>query len=645
MKTYFERGSNSQRAAMQVAEAMMQLGRLWESEGWARLAVTLPDDRLADIGQRYLAIRSKLTVTSPWQSPAMTIANQIDLSDCPLVDWSSTRSEQTAAKQLGSGRFYFEDQAVQRGWVHTCAIASETLKEGHWIYQSVGGGVGVIDFDLDGWPDLAVAMLDGKPLESDSSPNRLFRNLNGRFADFSAPAGYADTGFSQGIAVGDFNDDGFPDMLDANIGSNRLYQNNGDGTFHEVSAQAGLSGQVWTTSAVIADIDGDDFADLFEVNYCSGREPYERPCRNSQGISTCPPLNFEAESDRVWKGVGDGTFVDVTRQWMNQTSADDLMQVAGRGLGVVAGLFDERPGLDLYVANDMTVNHLWSGESKEAGFHLTDLGAIRGLGFNGRSLAQASMGMAAADPDGDGDIDFFLTHFSDDHNTYYEQVGPGLWTDRSYQVGLSEPSMKLLGFGTQWVDFDNNGTLELIVANGHVDDVDRSDVSYYMPPQLFDRDPSGRWTELNRQDLGDYFATEHLGRVLATIDADRDGRTDVAITHLYDPVSLLINGTEDSGPSIGLELKSSRGQRDAIGAIVTMTIGDQKKTSQLTAGDGYMCSNQRRITVGLGGAKQARDVIVTWPSGTVQGFGSLESGRDYLLVEGSDEAFSLQSHR
>ena len=640
LKTHLERKGQSQRAAINIADAMMDLGRTWEAEGWARLAVSLPNDRLPDIRQRYTAIRSQLTVNTPWQTPSMKLAEHIDLSGLPAIRWVSSGATKTAAAQRSSGDVLFEDQAEQRGLIHTCEIAPDAVKEGHWIYQAVGGGLGVIDFDLDGWPDLSCAMLDGEPLKSDSSPNRLFRNLGGQFVDCTAKSNYLDAGFAQGIAIGDFNDDGFPDIFDANVGRNRLYQNNGDGTFQEVSFKAGLEGQVWTTSAVIADIDGDGTADLFETSYCGGSQPYEQPCQNrSRGIFiTCPPLKFEAEEDRIWRGLGDGKFVNATDQWMKQMSP-------GRGLGVVAGLFDEQPGLDLYVANDMTVNHLWSGQPDgEQGFELAELGAMRGLGLSGRAASQASMGMAAGDPDGDGDIDFFLTHFADDHNTYYEQTAPGFWIDRSYPVGLSEPSKKLLGFGTEWVDFDNNGAVELIVANGHIDDPGREDIGFRMPPQLFRLDRAGRWIELDRQQLGDYFADNHLGRALATVDVDRDGRVDVAITHLYDPVSLLINRTTNGGQSIGLELKSTNGQRDAIGASVTTTVGGRLVTIQLTAGDGYMCSNQRRITLGSGDFIEASDLVVTWPSGAREDFGTLTSGGDYLLVEGSGEAYLLQEH-
>ncbi|MGV3483469.1 MAG: CRTAC1 family protein, partial [Planctomycetaceae bacterium] len=634
IKTHFERGSRSQQAAMQVAESMADLGRIWEAEAWARLAVSLPTEPLKDSRERYLAIRSRLTVDTPWQLREAILGDQLDLADLPDVGWIAANEAGSMLEHGLSGQFNFRDDAYQRGWRHTCAISPEAETAGHWIYQSLGGGVGVLDFDLDGWPDLAAAMLDGRPLETDSSPNRIFRNLNGAFKECSLQAGYADTGFSQGITVGDYNEDGFPDIFDSNIGQNRLYRNNGDGTFEEIAAPAGLKGMLWTTSAAIVDIDGDGISDIYEANYCRGLDPYQHPCRNRVGkISTCPPLQFEAESDRIWRGLGDGTFTDASPLWMDQDSP-------GRGLGVVVGAFDERPGLDLYVANDMTVNHLWSGEPSSDGFRLAELGAIRGLGYSARSTSQASMGMAVGDPDGDGDTDFFLTHFADDHNTYYEQVSPGFWSDRSVITGLAAPSMKLLGFGTQWCDFDNNGSLELIVANGHVDDVDRTDVSFRMPPQLFHRHADGHWTEYE-QELGEYFSTNHLGRALATLDVDRDGRMDVAITHLYEPVSLLTNLTEGSGSRIGLELKSTRGARDAIGATVTATIHGRKIWAQLTAGDGYMCSNERRISIGTGETSKVSDVTVAWPSGEIENFGELSSDHDYLLIEGCGEAFQM----
>ncbi|WP_419194344.1 FG-GAP-like repeat-containing protein [Novipirellula herctigrandis] len=642
LKTHIERKSESQQAAMRVGEAMLDLGRVWEAEGWARLSTTLPKDPIRDLKQRYMAIRAKLTVETPWKNPGSNIASKIDLSELPEVVWGSGNATTKLADDKAIGQIRFAEQAAERGWIHTTAVAPSAESEGHWIYQTVAGGVGVIDFDLDGFPDLSCAMLNGQPLKTDSSPNHLFRNHNGMFTNVGAEAGYLDNGFSQGISVGDYNDDGFPDLLDMNIGSNRLYRNNGDGTFTDVSNVVGLADNDWSTSSAIADIDGDGYADLMAVAYAAGTKPYEYECRDkdNQRTVTCTPLNFEAQADRIWRGRGDGTFEDVSNRWIEQTTP-------GRALGIIVGNLDERPGLDAYVANDMSVNHLWSGDplsGKEAmNFHMTDLGSVRGLGFDARSISQASMGMASGDADGDGDLDFFLTHFAKDHNTFYEQVAPGIWADRSYQVGVSQTSMKLLGFGTQWSDFDNNGSLDLIVANGHVDIVDDPEIAFRMPPQLLQRQPSGRWVESEPAQLGEYFQGKHLGRAVALLDADRDGRTDVAITHLFDPVALLVNDTPDAGKSIHIELKATTTQRDAIGAVVKANLGDRNFAAQLTAGDGYMCTNERQITIGTGTLGESADVVVQWPSGTEEHFGKLQSSESYLLVEGSGESFKLPS--
>ena len=637
VKTHLERGGLSQTAAFDVSDSMLELGRPWEAEGWARLAISLPKDKVPDARERYLRIRSVMNAQSPWQLPDAELANLINLGDLPQATWGSSALKTTASEQVAKGQIQLNDEAAARGMDHLCKLATAADESGHWIYQSVGGGIGVIDFDLDGWPDLAIATLDGSPIKSDSSPNRLLRNFEGQFAEVTQKAEYSDCGFGQGIAVGDYNSDGFPDLFDANIGRNRLYRNNGDGTFSDVSESVGLKGDSWTTCGLIADINGDGLADLYEVTYCGGDKPYQQACRNSRGIATCPPLEFEAAADRVWGGSGEGKFKDNTAEWAGPTSP-------GRGLGIVAGMFDERPGLDLYVANDMTVNQFWSGETKSGEFGMVDLGAIRGLGLSGRSLSQASMGMAVGDPDQDGDIDFFLTHFAGDHNTFYEQAAPGLWVDRTVQRGLAKPSMDLLGFGTEWIDLDNNGLLELMVTNGHVDDVDAEGIDYKMPAQLFELSESGKWLQLDGSSLGEYFQKDHLGRALVTLDANRDGMTDVAISHLYEPYSLLINHTTEAGKGIVLNLRSTTGHRDGIGASATVTLGDRQITAQLTAGDGYMCSSERKLFIGTGNSIQVENIQVQWPSGKTENFGTLASNAEYLLVEGSKAAFPLDNH-
>jgi tetratricopeptide (TPR) repeat protein len=637
MKIHFERKESSQSAALGVAEAMAGLGRIWEAEAWGRLAVSLPNERVADIANRYLAIRNRLTTSTPWQLADSTLTTRINLSNLPTPQWSVAQSQPATGDVVNRGTIHFEDQAINRGLVHTCEVQPSAQTQGHSIFHTLGGGVGVIDLDLDGWPDLALAMLDGKPIQTDSAPNRLFRNHEGQFVDITEASGYKDQGFSHGIAIGDYNEDGFPDIFDANYGQNRLYRNNGDGTFQDVTREAGIVATGWSTSVVIADLDGDGVSDLFETHYCGGKMPLERTCKDGRGLTgTCPPLYFEAEPDRVWRGVGDGTFIDASDDWMDQSSP-------GRGLGIVVGQFDENLGLDLFVANDMTANHLWSATSSTDSFRLADLGLIRGLALNSKSLSQASMGIAVGDPNNDGLIDLFVTHFSDDHNTYYEQVRPGFWADRSAISGLAVPSIKMLGFGTQWYDFDNHGRPELIIANGHVDDTQSEDISYRMPPQLFRLNDDGKWTEPDRAQIGEYFTNEHLGRAVATGDFNRDGLGDVVITHLYAPVALLVNRSQQTGGRISIELKATQGSRDAIGTSITMTIDGRKYATQLTAGDGYLASNQRLIAVGMGDAKIARDIVIKWPSGLVQKIDQLTAGQEYLLVEGDAEVFQQVS--
>ncbi|MCA9136018.1 MAG: VCBS repeat-containing protein [Planctomycetales bacterium] len=643
---FFERGSRSQTAAMTVAKLMVPLGRLWEAEGWARWALQLPEEPVADAKGQYMSIRSKLTAQTPWQLARSNVAAGIDLSELPNVSWAAREKESEIASPLRTpNRFTFADEAASRRLIHTCDLAAGTEDKGMWIYQSVGGGAATLDFDLDGWPDANFAVLDGQPLQSDSKQNRLFRNLGGQFRDVTDTSGYVDHGFGQGIAVGDINGDGFPDILDANIGRNRLFQNNGDGTFTDVTVGCGLadvdsSAGDWTTSVAIADFNGDGHADLYDVNYCAGTQPFQQPCRveKTGQMASCTPLDFRAQPDRIWAGSGDGTFRDVTDQWMSQ-------QDPGRGLGLIIGQLDHRPGLDIYVANDMTRNQFWSPVPSSDSFELSDMATISGLAVNGRSISQASMGMAVGDPDSDGDLDFFLTHFSDDHNTFYEQVSQGVWQDRSYVVGLGQSSEPLLGFGTEWIDFDNNGTSELIIANGHVSDLRHLGQSYKMPTQVLQRSGDGKWNEVASDQLGDYFTRPHLGRALVSLDANRDGKVDVVVTQIFEPVALLINQTKTISNDLGLFFVATNSHRDAIGVKVTMTIGDRSHHAQLTGGDGFMCSNQRRVNVGMGSVEKATDVVVTWPSGASQTFDEISSGGDYLLIEGDDHPYQLHQHQ
>lgn len=637
---YLGRDSQSQTAAISVAEAMAELGRIWEAEAWARHAIALRNEPAADLKNRYLKIRSTLTADTPWVVDEQRLASAIevdfiDATNGELADSIQRRPKNTARYQTKSRCPSFRDESQAFGFEHTCKLSADAEANGHWLHQSSGGGIAVLDFDLDSHPDIVVTNLDGEPLKANSTSNALYRNIGDRFIAVGTRADYVDNGFAQGIAIGDLNADGFDDIFDANIGQNRMFINNGDGTFREVAEEIGMTDESWTVSAAIADVDGDGNADIYATNYCDGNEPFERPCLENGRNSACAPLLFDAQEDCVWKGDGDGTLTDMTSRWMSQS-------VTGRGLGVVVANLDERPGLDVYVANDMTANHLWSPETKDGKFTLTDLASVRGVSVNAKSQSQASMGIALGDADDDGDFDLYLTHFSNEYHTYYEQVRPGFWRDRSFQRGLAQPTIHLLGFGTQWCDFDNDGAKELVVTNGHIDDFHQSNVSYRMPGQVFRRTLDGRWEECERTDLGDYFREDHLGRALAIADLDSDGRKDVLVTHLYEPVAMLMNRTPDVGKTIAFTLKSSRTHRDAIGAIVTVKLRDRTMVSMLAAGDGYMCSNQRQVYFGLGELTGIESVSVQWPCGETQFYEGLTPDSEYLLVEG-EPPFRLRS--
>jgi hypothetical protein len=472
--------------------------------------------------------------------------------------------------------------------------------------------------------------MDGTPNRRDSGPNRLHRNLAGEFLDVTDVSSLVDRGFSQGISVGDYNADGWPDVYVANIGENRLYRNNGDGTFCDVTKPSKLSGSRWTTSVAIADLNDDGHADIYEVGYCRGERPLIQQCDIPEigEARSCNPMAFDSEPDRIWAGNGDGTFSDATR-WLGPHEQ-------GRGFALVIGDLDHQRGLEIYVANDMTGNHYWARPPETRQFGLSEQAAVRGLAFDRRSIAQASMGIAAADADNDGDIDFLLTHFVDDHNTYYQQYRPGFWSDESHVAGFADSSKPMLAYGTQWIDVDNDGLLEVFIANGDIDDFQFEGRSFRQPVQLLQQFSPGRWHAVQTDPLGDYFGKDRLARAVATLDANRDGLSDLIVTHLFDPVALLVNRSETPAKQTRFFLRARSTHRDAIGARVRFIKDDRTFEQQLLAGNGFQCVNEACIVFGVPDAEQLEDVHVIWPEGTNQSLGNLRAGGDYLIIQGID---------
>ncbi len=506
------------------------------------------------------------------------------------------------------------------------------------LHETVGGGIGVIDFDLDGWPDLYLAQGSGDPPDFvGNRSNQLLRNVEGKFQVVTTLSGTSDHGYSTGVAVGDVNQDGFADIYLGNLGRNRLLINNGDGTFTDASGRLlGPDGQpdqkeLFSASLAIADIDRDHLPDLFESNYVETKEVLKQPRRLAGGRMPEPsPLLHFAQPDRWFRQRGDG-------RWDALEIGVEVAKPAS-SLGVMIAQFDSQPGNEVFVGNDVRPNHYLSFVDG----NLRNLAAIKGIanGFDGSP--NGCMGIAIGDFDRDGRPDIQIANFLDESANLFIQRNEGVFVDLAVRYGLDVLTKPYLGFGTKAVDIDRNGWLDFVTTNGHIFDGRYKNKPFRMSPQLVmglaDRfevspvdDPSGYWNG------------QYLGRTIATTDFDRDRRIDFVINHLDAETALLQNQTETSGHWIQLELVGSRSERDAIGAQVTVTCDGESFHQWVTAGDGYFCSDQPLIDIGLEAHLSIDSVTVRWPFGENQVFENLQVDQRYLLIENQADAFQRNS--
>jgi len=628
-------------AMQRVAALAEKLGNTWEAYGWSALAMLHPQQpawaKEAVGRMRPRLAKLALKRTEAKFNPTVNL----DYRLFPLPSISAPEADSVPDVVLNDSlrRFSFDDQAAAADITFQYFNGSRAVQNGmKYMYEVIGGGVAVLDVNCDLQPDLYFTQGCHWPVDETRFEHldRLYVNQGDqRFVDVTESCGIRENRFSQGVSAGDFDSDGFPDLLVANIGRNRLYRNNGDGTFSDVSVDVGFTRDDWTTSCAISDLTGDGHPELYLVNYLSGTDVFTRTC-GEHGQATCLPQHFDAADDRLFWNAGDGSFQDVTES-SGITVAD------GKGLGIAVASFDGSNRPHVFIANDTVMNSYFVNQTvnPDGPPRFREQALITGLAMNAAGRVQACMGVAAGDADGDGEAELFVTNFHGEANSYY-QLSSGAFQEVAMKNGLRQPSLSKLGFGTQFLDANLDGWLDLLIANGHIDDFSEDGrTEYQMQPQFMANIGKGRFREVDSSTLGRYFESRFLGRALARLDWNGDGREDAVVSHLDAPVALLTNTVQEHGGFVTLRLRGVQSSRDAIGSIVQVQLKDRTITRQLMAGDGFHASNERSLVFGLGVDKVVQNLTVRWPSGRREEFTQLPVNTHWIAIEGAGELFQV----
>ncbi|MFO1044907.1 MAG: FG-GAP-like repeat-containing protein [Planctomycetaceae bacterium] len=621
------------------------LGLNWEAGAWYRLLEKRGVFRTRAEGLKRL---SPYWATLPLERAVPTVnpTVQTQLTDYSLPPDEKSLQDLTVpagsslTASVTDGSISYQDLATEASLKSQYFNGAPLGKTLHRMYEFTGGGTAAFDYDCDGHPDLYFAQgCDWPPAENSSGYlDRLFRNRgDGSFEDVTDFAQIVERGFSQGVAAGDFDNDGFSDLYVANIGLNRFFHNNGDGTFSDVTIPTGTSGNdSWSTSCALADFNSDGNLDLYVVNYLSGSDLFDRICPDVDGrVRSCSPRHFPAAQDQMWLSLGDGTFEEITAD-------SGIIQPDGKGLGIVVGDFDASGRLGIFIANDAVPNFFFVRQSDSAASppRFEEVAMISGCAVDIDGRPQACMGIAAGDAYGDGRLDLFVTNFYNECNTLYRNLDRGIFEDATRKSRLYDVSLKNVGFGAQFIDGDLDGRLDLVLVNGDVDDLREIGRDYAQRPQFLWNAGKGIFQELQKFSPGPYFTNKTLGRSLTRLDWNRDGREDFVVSHLDAPLALLTNRS-DAGKSVTIRLVGTKSPRDPIGTTVVGQVAGIPITRQLTAGDGYMSSNERILVFGLGKETLLEQIEIHWPSGTTTQIPSLKAGTEVVVIEGKSNAIEF----
>ncbi len=500
-----------------------------------------------------------------------------------------------------------------------------------FFMETLGSGAAFFDYDNDGDPDLY--FVNGAPLPgyqgTEVPTNRLYRNNgDGTFIDVTEIAGVGDTDYGHGCAVGDYNDDGYPDLYVTNYGANVLYRNNGDGTFTDVTEDAGVGEPMWSSSCAFADYDRDGDLDLYVVNYIEFSLEDNPWCgRKDKGIrGYCEPNNFPGLPDTLYQNNGDATFTDVTRQ-------SGIYNPNGKGLGVVWGDYDNDGYPDIYIANDSTENFLFRNKGDGT---FEEVGFFTGVAFSETGVAENGMGTAFGDWDNDGWLDLIVTNYADQANTLYHNDQASFFTDVSTAAKTAIVSYPYLGWATEFIDHDNDGYLDLFVANGHLhDNLEEMgrDGTYAQRNFLFRNNRDGAFTEISNQ-LGPGMRLADVSRGTAFADYDLDGDIDILVTNSNSPPRLLRNDGGNKNNWLAVKLIGTKGVTNAIGARVTVNIGEFSQMKEVRSGSGYLSQNELKLLFGLGKFTTVTHIEIQWPGGGKQHVKNIDANQCIVVTEG-----------
>jgi enediyne biosynthesis protein E4 len=511
----------------------------------------------------------------------------------------------------------------------------------YFMPESIGSGAAIFDFDGDGRPDIYL-LQNGGP--DSPSKNRLFRQeATGRFTDVSAGSGLDIAGYNMGVAIGDVNNDGRPDVLVTQYGGIHLFLNNGAGAFTDITRSAGLENPFWGTSACFLDYDRDGWLDLVVVNYVSYIPSQD--CLHNGQPDYCPPRVFAGTAARLFHNGGrTAAATGPSVRFQDVTKKAGLDRFLGKGLGVVGVDLTGDGWPDIFAANDGMANFLWVNQHDGT---FREEAVRRGAAFNALGQAQANMGIALGDMDGDGLLDLFITHLTGENHTLWRQTAPGLFQDQTGRAGLTASQWRGTGFGTVFGDFDHDGGLDLAIVNGRVSASPEKNTDLTLGPfwgryaernQLFANDGAGHFRDISAANTP-FCGTARVSRSLALADIDGDGALDLLVTTLGGPARLYRNVAPKRGHWLLVRLIDPALRRDAYGARVRVQAGDRRWVGIVSPAQSYLCSCDARVHFGLGQALQVDTITVDWPDGSQELFPGVAVDRSILLRKGEGKPF------